>query len=81
MKKDKSVQNRSILDTMFPHFIPTPKMVGKQNKRDSDIIPKGLSDIKDCFPNMKKVGKQQENGETQPSLDEIWEWLGDPDKY
>ena len=62
MKKDKSVQFRSILDPMFPHFIPTPKMVGKQNKRDSEITPKGLSGNKDCFPDMKRWGNNKKMG-------------------
>ena len=37
----------------------------------------------DLFPHMFPQGKQ--GGETlaneQPALDEIWEWLGDPDAY
>ena len=80
MKKDKSVQNRSKIDQMFPPCFPGVKRVGKQNRWDSEITPKGLSVQKDCFPTTKMMGKQQENGETQPSLDEIWEWLGDPNK-
>ena len=37
----------------------------------------------DLFPHMFTQGKQ--SGETlaneQPTIDEIWEWLGNPDEY
>lgn len=51
MKKDKSVQNRSILDRAFPH----------------------------CCPRGENGGETESN--EQPTIDEIWEWLGDKDKY
>ena len=31
----------------------------------------------ECFPRANRVGKLWQN--EQPTLDEIWEWLGDPD--
>lgn len=62
MKKDKSVQNRSKIDQMFPPCFPGVKRVGKQNRWDSEITPKGLSGNKDCFPNMERWGNNKKMG-------------------
>lgn len=65
-------QNTVKNNGMFTQMFPQQENVGKQN---------GGQDLwghnpeprmgQDCEPNNKES--------VQPSLDEIWEWLGDPD--
>ena len=60
MRKDKSVQNSTILDGMFPQIVSRPKSAGKQKSEEPQL------------------GRGPEPH--QPSIDEIWEWFGNPDE-
>ena len=60
MEIDKSVQNSTILDGMFPQIVSRPKSAGKQKSEEPQL------------------GHGPEPH--QPTLEEIWEWFGNPDK-
>ena len=49
----------------------------KDKTRQYETLLDGM--FPQCFPRGKKVGKQKQD--EQPTLDEIWEWLGNPDEY
>ena len=74
MKKDKSVQNRSKIDQMFPPCFPKGKMGGETNQ-GTENSPKTAKSAENTENPEKIMGLNP-----QPSLDEIWEWLGDPNK-
>ena len=65
-------QNTVKNDGMFPRFPAGEKSVGKQwlNKKSGGNTSEPRMD-QGCDPDDKSY--------KQPSLDEIWEWLGDPD--
>ena len=94
MKKIKTGANRGKNDTLFPQVFPQGKIGGETNQEgENDAkcvgMPEntnnpewvmGISPNKEMLFTHKNVnGETRGNGETQPTLDEIWEWLGNPD--
>ena len=65
MEKYKTRHYETLNGDMFPQAISNAQMVGKQKPIKIKEEP-----LKDYVPESQ-----------QPSIDEIWEWLGDPDKY
>ena len=61
--------------------------MGKYKMRHYETLKRGL--FPQVFPTLKKMGKQKveepqmdRNKEPkQPTLDEIWQWFGNPDEY
>lgn len=49
----------------------------KNNKRHCKTLNTGF--VSPLFPQGKQGGETLAN--EKPTLDELWEWLGDPDKY
>ena len=74
MNKDESVQNRSILDPMFPQCFTRGEMGGETNQ-GTENCPKTAKSAENTYNPEKIMGLNP-----QPSLDEIWEWLDDPNK-
>lgn len=94
MKKIKTGANRGKNDTLFPQVFPQGQIGGETNQEgENDAkcvgMPEntnnpewvtGISPNKEMLFTHKNVnGETRGNGETQPTLDEIWEWLGNPD--
>ena len=72
MKKYKTAQNSPKKGEMFYQSFPTSKKVGKQseNKQNQDESENTTSH------------QEWGNGETkQPTIAEIWAWLGDEDQF
>ena len=69
MTKYKTRQNETFLDGLFPQVFPTRDNDGETNRDEQqmDYNPEPL------------LERDQEP--QQPTLNEIWEWLGNPDKY
>ena len=65
MKKNKMRHYETLWDEMFPQVFPQAKNSG--GTKSAKIVD----------------SPQQGHGiePQQPTLDEIWEWLGNPDKY
>ena len=88
MKKDKTRHFETFYGKSYPQKLPE---VGKLGKHDVNngvfgqdlegiethshnrVVTQDLGRIECQEPDVKKNDKQ-------PSLDEIWEWLGDPDR-
>lgn len=71
MKKDKTRHFETFLGQSYPQKLPD---VGKLGKHDvnNEVFGQDLGRIENQEPGVKN--------DKQPSLDEIWEWLGDPDR-
>ena len=67
MKKDKTVQFSTILDVLFPRIVSHPENGGETNQE-----PRMVQD-----PEPQLVHDPEPR---QPTLDEIWEWFGNPDE-
>lgn len=68
MKKDKMRHYETLNGYLFPQDFPKAEMVGKQNRK---------SEGQNCDePRMDYRTEPQ-----QPTLDEIWKWLGNPVEY
>ena len=67
MRKDKTLQNSTILDGMFPQFVSHPENGGETNQEPRMV--------QNQEPQM--VYGQEPH---QPTLEEIWEWFGNPDE-
>ena len=67
MRKDKTVQFSTILDGMFPQFVSHPENGGETNQE-----PRMVQN-----PEPQMVYGQEPH---QPTLDDIWEWFGNPDE-
>ena len=65
MGKYKMRQYETLNGDMFPQAFSNIQMVGKQKQ------------IKTNVESLKDYGPESQ----QPSIDEILEWLGNPDKY
>lgn len=68
MKKNKMRHYETLNGDLFPQDSPKAKMVGKQNRKN---------EIQNCDEPRMDYGTEPQ----QPTLDEIWEWLGNPDEY
>ena len=64
MEKYKMRHYETLDGDLFPQAFSNAQMVGKQKPIKTNGEP-----LKDYGPESQ-----------QPSIDEIWEWLGDPDK-
>ena len=69
MKKNKMRHYETLLDGMFPQVFPRTKWVGKQKVTEPRMVH-------NPEPHLEHDQEPQ-----QPALDEIWEWLGNPDEY
>ena len=68
MKKYKMRHYETLNGDLFPQDFPKVKMVGKQNRKN---------EVQNCDePRMDYDPEPR-----QPTLDEIWEWLGNPNEY
>ena len=67
MRKDKTLQNSTILDGMFPHIVSHPENGGETSQEPRMV--------QNQEPQM--VYGQEPH---QPTLEEIWEWFGNPDE-
>jgi hypothetical protein len=87
MKKDKTRHFETSLGESYPEILPQRGNVGKHSINNgafgqgpevvethshTEVVTKGPEGIKGHDPDVKDT--------KQPSLDEILEWLGDPDK-
>lgn len=64
MRKDKTLQNSTILDGMFPQTFPHAKNSGETNHGKISEVPQQGQGIEP----------------QQPTLDEIWEWFSKSDE-
>lgn len=69
MKKYKTRQNETLKRDLFPQMFPQGQKGGETNEN-------GENGQKSVEPRLDHNPEPQ-----QPTLDEIWEWLGDPDEY
>jgi hypothetical protein len=87
MKKDKTRHFETFLGESYPEILPQWGTMGKHpiNNGALDHDPEGI----ETHSHTEVVTKDPEGIDghdpdvkdaKQPSLDEIWEWLGDPDK-
>ena len=67
MRKDKTLQNSTIFDGMFPQFVSHPENGGETNQE-----PRMVQN-----PEPQVVHGQEPH---QPTLDYIWGWFGNPDE-
>ena len=67
MRKDKTLQNSTILDGMFPQIVSHPDNGGETSQE-----PRMVQNQE------PQLGHNPEPH--QPTLEEIWEWFGNPDE-
>ena len=76
MKKYKTGQNKPILDGLFTHMFPTHENGGETKRKIRKMSSEGKNDQK-----LHKSHMDQNQESSQPKIDEIWQWLGNPDAY
>lgn len=69
MKKIKTGANRGKNDTLFPQVFPRGKISGETSNNSEN------------GQNIKEPHLGHGMEPQQPTLDEIWEWLGNPNEY
>ena len=67
MRKDKTLQNSTILDGMFPQIVSHPENGGETSQEPRMVQNQEPQMVHDQEPH-------------QPTLEEIWEWFGNPDE-
>lgn len=87
MKKNKTRHFETFLGESYPEILPQRGNMGKRRinnwaldqdpeviatHRHNGVVTQDLGRIKGQEPDVKN--------DKQPSFDEIWEWLGDPDR-
>ena len=71
MKKNKTRQNETFSGQCYPQTLPHWGNVGKHTVKNG-ALTKGPEVVETINPDVKD--------KNQPSLDDIWEWLGNPDR-
>ena len=71
MKKDKTRHFETFYGKSYPQKLPDVWKLGKHDVNNG-VFGQDLGRVEGQEPNVKN--------DKQPSLDEIWEWLGDPDR-
>ena len=75
MRKDKTLQNSTILDGMFPHIVSHPENGGETSQEPRMVHNQEPQMV--YGPEPQVVHDQEPH---QPTIDEIWEWFGNPDE-
>ena len=75
MKKDKTVQFSTILDVLFPRIVSHPENGGETNQEPRMVQDPEPQLVHDPEPQLVHDPEPR-----QPTLDEIWEWFGNPDE-
>ena len=67
MRKDKTLQNSTILDGMFPQIVSHHENGGETSREPRMVHNQDPQVVHEQEPH-------------QPTIDEIWEWFGNPDE-
>lgn len=87
MKKDKTRHYETFLGESYPQKLPKVGKVGKHRINNGAFGqgPEGIETHSHSGVVTQERGRNRTNDPyvkdvQQPSIDEIWEWLGDPDR-